>query len=87
MIFCVAVTLGAVAIRLPQAFLEANRTARDNAALDWVDRVIRPRHYDTVRGALIGRALQLKAAILDALSRSGEAEAVRRELVALQPGR
>lgn len=38
MIFCVAVTLGAVAIRLPQAFLEANRTARDNAALDWVDR-------------------------------------------------
>ena len=31
-------TLVAVAIRLPEAFLEANRSARDNAALDWVDR-------------------------------------------------
>jgi hypothetical protein len=37
-LFCVAVTLVAVAIRLPEAFLEANRSARDNAALDWVDR-------------------------------------------------
>ena len=38
MIFCVAVTLVAAAIRFPQEFAEANRTARANADLDWIDR-------------------------------------------------
>ena len=36
--FCVAVTLGALAVRYPDAFQDANETARANAALDQVDR-------------------------------------------------
>ncbi len=75
----------------PALWLERARlelaAGEPQVALDWVDRVIRPRHYDTARGALIGRALSLKAEILDAMSRSGEAEAVRKELEKLQPGR
>ena len=39
-IFCVGVTLAAVAWLFPQAFAEANRTARANAALDQVDRAL-----------------------------------------------
>jgi hypothetical protein len=37
-LFCVAVTLAAVAVRLPETFADANRAARANASLDWVDR-------------------------------------------------
>jgi hypothetical protein len=37
-VFCVAVTLAALAWRYPQAFVDANRTARANAVLDHVDR-------------------------------------------------
>lgn len=36
-VFCVAVTLVALAIRYPQAFADANRTARANASLDYLD--------------------------------------------------
>ena len=36
--FCVAVTLGALAVRYPEAFHDVNETARANAALDQVDR-------------------------------------------------
>jgi hypothetical protein len=52
-------------------------------ALTWLDRVIRPPHYDASRGAVVGRAYTLKATILDALGRGGEADAVRRESAAL----
>lgn len=38
--FCVATTVIAVAIRGPEAFADANRQARANAALDWVDRQV-----------------------------------------------
>ena len=38
--FCVGVTLVAAAIRYPQAFMDAERIARDNAALDHFDRQI-----------------------------------------------
>jgi len=73
----------------PALWLERGRlelSAGDPAAaLDWLDRVIRPRHYDSSRGPLIARALTLKAATLAALSRPGEAAAIRRELSALQP--
>ena len=37
-VFCVAVTLVALAWLYPQAFADANRQARANAALDYVDR-------------------------------------------------
>lgn len=73
----------------PALWLERGRlelSAGDpEAALSWLDRVIRPRHYDSSRGAVIARALTLKAETLDALGRGGEADAVRRELSALQP--
>jgi hypothetical protein len=36
--FCVAVTLGALVVRYPDAFHDVNETARANAALDLVDR-------------------------------------------------
>lgn len=36
--FCVAVTLVALVVRYPDAFADANETARANAALDLVDR-------------------------------------------------
>jgi hypothetical protein len=36
--FCVAVTLVALVVRYPDAFADANETARTNAALDLVDR-------------------------------------------------
>ena len=39
-IFCVGVTLAAVAWLYPQAFADANRTARANAALDQIDRAL-----------------------------------------------
>ena len=38
--FCVAVLLVAVVIRYPQSFADANRTARANAALDYLDRLL-----------------------------------------------
>ena len=38
--FCLAVTVGAVVVLWPDAFADANRTARANAALDYVDRQI-----------------------------------------------
>ena len=38
--FCVAVTLVAAAFRYPDTFDYANQTARDNAALDYLDREI-----------------------------------------------
>lgn len=38
--FCVAVTVGAVVVLYPQAFSDANETARANAALDHLDREI-----------------------------------------------
>ena len=37
-VFCVAVTVVALVVRYPDAFRDANHTARDNAALDLVDR-------------------------------------------------
>ena len=37
-VFCVAVTLVALAVRYPQTFADANRQARANAALDYQDR-------------------------------------------------
>ena len=37
-VFCVAVTLVALVVRYPDAFRDANDTARENAALDLVDR-------------------------------------------------
>ena len=37
-VFCVAVSLVALAVRYPDAFHDANDTARKNAALDLVDR-------------------------------------------------
>ena len=36
--FCLGVTVGAVVVRYPDAFADANATARANAALDYVDR-------------------------------------------------
>jgi hypothetical protein len=39
-VFCVTVTLVALVVRYPQAFRDANRTARANAALDLVDRTV-----------------------------------------------
>ena len=38
--FCLVVTVGAVVVLWPDAFADANRTARANAALDYVDRQI-----------------------------------------------
>ena len=38
--FCVTVLLVALAVRYPDAFHDANETARANAALDVVDRVV-----------------------------------------------
>lgn len=38
--FCIAVTLVALAVRYPDAFDDANETARENAALDLIDRVL-----------------------------------------------
>ncbi len=55
-----------------------------NAALEWVDRVLRPRHYDASRGAVAPRAYALDADILDKLGRRGEADAVRHEISQLQ---
>jgi hypothetical protein len=37
-VFCLAVTVGAVVVLWPEAFADANRTARANAALDHLDR-------------------------------------------------
>lgn len=37
-LFCVAVTLGAVVWLYPQEFADANRAAQANTRLDWVDR-------------------------------------------------
>jgi hypothetical protein len=37
-VFCVAALLVALAVRYPQSFADANRTARANAALDYLDR-------------------------------------------------
>ena len=39
-VFCVAVTVGAVVVLWPEAFADANRAARANAALDYVDRQV-----------------------------------------------
>ena len=39
-VFCVAVSLVALAVRYPDAFHDANDTARKNAALDLVDRAV-----------------------------------------------
>jgi hypothetical protein len=38
--FCVAVTIVAVVDHYPQTFADANRTARANAALDYLDREV-----------------------------------------------
>ena len=38
--FCLAVTVGAVVVLWPDAFADANRTSRANAALDYIDRQI-----------------------------------------------
>jgi hypothetical protein len=38
--FCIAVTAGAVVVLYPDAFEDANDTARANAALDYVDRQV-----------------------------------------------
>lgn len=38
--FCVAVTVAAVVVLYPEAFADANRLARANAALDYLDREI-----------------------------------------------
>ncbi|MCB9561805.1 MAG: tetratricopeptide repeat protein [Kofleriaceae bacterium] len=70
------------ALWLERARLEATLGGTD-AALAWLDRVIRPRHFDASRGAVIGPALALEARVLDAAGRGGEAEAVRRELARL----
>jgi hypothetical protein len=37
-LFCAAITLVAVAVRLPETFADANSAARANASLDWIDR-------------------------------------------------
>ena len=37
-IFCAIVTVAAVVVRLPDTVGEANRSARANASLDWIDR-------------------------------------------------
>jgi len=55
-------------------------------AMEWVDRVVRPRHYDVTRGVVIGRALGLRADLLERQDRRGEAAAVRRELAQLRGG-
>ena len=39
-VFCVAVTVGAAVVLWPEAFADANRAARANAALDYVDRQV-----------------------------------------------
>ena len=39
-VFCVAVTIGALVVLWPEAFADANRAARANAALDYVDRQV-----------------------------------------------
>jgi hypothetical protein len=39
-VFCLVVTVGAVVVLWPDAFADANRNARANAALDYVDRQI-----------------------------------------------
>jgi hypothetical protein len=36
--FCLAITLGGLAVEYPDVFRDANATARANASLDWVDR-------------------------------------------------
>jgi tRNA A-37 threonylcarbamoyl transferase component Bud32/tetratricopeptide (TPR) repeat protein len=55
-----------------------------NDALAWVDRILRPRHYDASRGMVAPRAYALDADILDKLGRRGEADAVRHEISQLQ---
>jgi tetratricopeptide (TPR) repeat protein len=54
------------------------------AALEWIDRVLRPRHYDAARGIVVLRALDLQATVLASLGRAGEADAVRREILQLR---
>jgi hypothetical protein len=39
-VFCLAVTVGAAVVLWPEAFADANRTARANASLDYLDRMI-----------------------------------------------
>jgi tetratricopeptide (TPR) repeat protein len=53
-------------------------------ALEWLERVLRPRHYDASRGMFVLRALELQATALDQLGRTGEGDAVRREISQLR---
>ena len=39
-VFCVVTTLVAIVVHFPEAFADANRTARANAALDYLDREV-----------------------------------------------
>jgi hypothetical protein len=39
-VFCAAVTVGALVVLWPEAFADANRAARANATLDYVDRQV-----------------------------------------------
>ncbi len=55
---------------------------RPREALAWLDRALRPRHFEPTRGIVWRRATQAKVAALQALGRPGEAAAVARALAA-----
>jgi len=69
-------------LELLRAQAEAAAGDRD-AALATLDRLLRPSHYDPTRGTVFVDALTLRAQLLDAAGRRGEAAAVRRELAKL----
>lgn len=56
------------------------QTGQPAQALPWLERVLRPRHFELTRGLVVRRALNDKAAALRALGRAGEAAAVERQL-------
>jgi len=72
----------------PALWLERARAAADagqlDEALDAVDRVVQPRRIEPTRGPVLGRALALRADLLDRLHRGDEAAATRAQLEQLR---
>jgi tetratricopeptide (TPR) repeat protein len=70
----------------PLQYLRAQAEAAGgdrDAALAQLDLLLRPPHFDPTRGTVLVGAMTLRAKLLDAAGRPGEASAVRRELAKL----
>ena len=82
------VVFGVVATHVypPLHYLRAQAEAAGgdrDAALAQLDLLLRPPHFDPTRGTVLVAAMTLRAKLLDAAGRPGEASAVRRELAKL----